>query len=133
MFGPAVLSSATTYSIEQLVADDEVAGALLRIRKGFEVDDESLALNLVDKIGPGGGFIGTRHTLEHTKKDIWRPALSDRNIYDNWVKLGAKDMRAKAKERAAGILEEHDVLPLEREQKKDIERILQDAEKGRES
>ncbi|MFH1578709.1 MAG: trimethylamine methyltransferase family protein [Thermoplasmatota archaeon] len=132
VFGPAVLSSATTYSVEQLVIDDEVAGALLRIKRGIDVDDESLALNLVDKIGPGGGFIGTRHTLEHTKKDIWRPVLSDRNIYDNWLKLGAKDMRARAKERVAVILKEHDVPPLEREQKRDIDKILQDAKNGRE-
>jgi len=132
IFGPAVLSSAITYSVEQLVIDDEVAGALLRIKRGIDVDDESLALNLVDKIGPGGGFIGTRHTMEHTKKDIWRPVLSDRNIYDSWLKLGAKDMRAKAKERVAGILEEHDVPPLEKEQKRDIDRILQDAKNRRE-
>ena len=131
MFGPAVLSSATTYSIEQLVIDDEVASALLRIKKGVDVDDENLALDLVDKIGPGGGFIGTRHTLDHAKKDIWRPALSDRNIYDNWLKLGAKDMRARAKERAETILRDHDVPPLDKEQKKDIEKILHDAEKVR--
>jgi len=132
VFGPAVLSSATTYSLEQLVVDDEVASALLRIKRGIDVDDESLALSLVDKIGPGGGFIGTRHTLEHTKKDIWRPVLSDRNIYDNWLKLGAKDMHARAKERVAGILKDHDVPPLEKEQKRDIDRILQDAKNDRE-
>ena len=132
VFGPAVLSSATTYSIEQLVIDDEVAGALLRIKKGIDVDDDALALDLIDKIGPGGGFIGTRHTLDHTKKDLWKPNLSDRNIYDNWLKLGSKDMRTRAKERAAVILEESDVPPLEKEQKKEIDEILHDAEKVRE-
>jgi trimethylamine:corrinoid methyltransferase-like protein len=70
--------------------------------------------------------------LEHSKKDIWRPVLSDRNIYDNWLKLGAKDMRARAKERVAGILKDHDVPPLEKEQKRDIDRILQDAKNDRE-
>jgi trimethylamine:corrinoid methyltransferase-like protein len=70
--------------------------------------------------------------MEHTKKDIWRPVLSDRNIYDNWLKLGAKDMRARAKERVAMILKEHDVPPLEKEQKRDIEKILKEAKNGRE-
>jgi trimethylamine:corrinoid methyltransferase-like protein len=70
--------------------------------------------------------------LDHAKKDIWRPALSDRNIYDNWLKLGAKDMRARAKERAETILRDHDVPPLDKEQKKEVEKILHDAEKLRE-
>ena len=124
VFGPAVLSSATTYSVEQLVIDDEIAGALTRIRDGMIVDDESLAVALTNKIGPGGSFLGTKHTLEHLRKDIWFPQLADRNIADNWMKLGAKDMRARAREKVLQILSEHEVQPLEKEQKKDIEQVL---------
>jgi trimethylamine--corrinoid protein Co-methyltransferase len=129
VFGPAVLSSATTYSVEQLVIDDEIASALLRIRDGMSVDDESLALDLIDKVGPGGGFIGTKHTLDHLKKEIWFPELADRNISDNWLKQGGKDMREKAREKTMRILSEHEVKPLDRETKKDIDAILKSASK----
>lgn len=127
VFGPAMLSSATTYSVEQLVIDDEIASALTRVSEGMSVDDEGLALELIAQVGPGGGFIGTKHTLEHLKKDVWLPQLADRNVADNWVKLGAKDMRAKAKERVQQILSEHEVAPLEKEQRKDIEEVLKAA------
>ena len=127
VFGPAVLSSATTYSVEQLVIDDEVAGAMTRIRDGMLVDEETLAIELINKIGPGGEFIGTKHTLEHLRKDIWFPRLADRNIADNWTKLGAKDMRARAREKVLRILSEHRVKPIEKEQKKDIDEVLKAA------
>ncbi|MDH3365926.1 MAG: trimethylamine methyltransferase family protein [Thermoplasmata archaeon] len=127
VFGPAMLSSATTYSVEQLVIDDEVAGALTRVRDGIIVDDESFALSLIDKVGPGGAFIGTKHTLEHLKKDVWMPKLVDRNIPDNWLKLGARDMRDRARERVMQILAEHVVEPLEEELRSDIERELKAA------
>lgn len=124
LFGPAVLSSATTYSVEQLVIDDEVAGALKNIQLGLRVDDDSLALELIDRMGPGGAFIGTRHTLEHMREDVWMPTLLDRNIADNWAKLGARDMRANASEVVRQILSEHHVEPLEREQRKEIDEVM---------
>ncbi len=128
VFGPAVLSSATTYSIEQLVMDDEVAGAMLRVKRDLTTNADDLALDLIDKIGPGGQFIGTRHTKDHLKTDIWRPKLADRNIFDNWMRLGAKDMRTKAKEKAIEVLQKHEVRHLDPEQKKDIDLILKQAE-----
>lgn len=124
LFGPAMLSSATTYSAEQLVIDDEIAGALSQIRSGMSVDDETLALDMVEAKGPGGSFIGTKHTLNHLRKDVWLPSLADRNIAENWERLGAKDMRAKARETVAGILSEHSVQPLEPEQMKEIGSIM---------
>lgn len=129
MFGPAVLSSATTYSVEQLVADDEVAGALLRVKRGMEVNEETLALDLIDRTGPGGGFMGSRHTLDHMRKDLWMPELLDRNVHENWVRLGSKDMRERAREKVSTILASHSVKPLEKEQEAEIRRILTNAER----
>jgi len=127
VFGPAVLSSATTYSPEQLVIDNEVAGALLRVQRGMEWDDESLAEEVIEKVGPGGGFMGTRHTLNHLRTDVWIPELADRNIHDNWVKQGSKDMLAKAKEKVNEILSRHRPKPLDKEQKREIDGILKTA------
>jgi len=127
VFGPAVLSSATTYSVEQLVVDDEAAGAMLRIRKGMDTSPESLALELVEKVGPGGGYIGTRHTMKHSRKSVWIPELTDRTIYENWVKAGSKDLRQRARDKIDRILAEHRTLDLEKEQRKDIGEVLRRA------
>ena len=95
--------------------DDEIAGALTRVCDGMPVDDEGLALELIEKTGPGGGFMGTRYTLEHLRRDVWVPRLAGRNIADNWVKLGSRDMRQNAREMVLQILSEHSVTPIEEE------------------
>ncbi len=127
VFGPAVLNSARTYSVEQLVLDDEIAASLLRIQRGIGVDEDALALDLIDRIGPGGGFIGTRHTLEHVKKDVWMPDLLDRSSGGVGSRFRGGDMGTRAKEKVQQILDEHRADPLEGEQKQEIRRILSDA------
>jgi trimethylamine--corrinoid protein Co-methyltransferase len=124
IIGPAMLSSATMYSPEQLVVDNEAVGALRRIKAGIKVDSESLALEAIDTAGPGGGYIGMRQTLEHFRKDIWVPVLVDRNLRENWTMLGKRDLRTGANEIARKIMKEHRAKPLEDEQKKEIEEVL---------
>lgn len=131
VFGAGLLDSATTYSPEQLVVDNEVAGAIARVSAGMTASAEDIAQELIERVGPGGSFLGTRHTMEHMRKSVWMPELCDRNICDNWLRLGAKGMREKAAERAKEILERHSVRPLDREQKKEIEGILGEASKLR--
>jgi len=129
VFGAGLLDSATTYSPEQLVIDNELAGAIARVRNGMSAGAEDIAQELIEKIGPGGSFLGTRHTMVHMRKSIWMPELCDRNIYGNWLRQGAKDMREKARERAREILGRHTVRSLEAEQKQEIEKILSEASK----
>lgn len=131
IFGPAVLSSAATYSLEQLVIDDEIASALTRMRKGMKVNQENLAVELIDRVGPGGSFVGTRHALNHLGVDVWLPVLADRNIEDNWIKEGSESMCSKASKMALDILSNHEVKPLDQEQKRDIDKVMKAAAKIR--
>ncbi|UCE91403.1 MAG: trimethylamine methyltransferase family protein [Methanobacteriota archaeon] len=124
LFGAALLSSAVVYSPEQLVIDNEAAGALDRVRKGMNIDSEAIALDAIKKVGPGGGFLGMRQTLDYFKNDVWMPRLLDRNVYDNWQRIGRPDMRSIAREATKKILEEHSAKPLEDEQKKEIDMIV---------
>jgi trimethylamine--corrinoid protein Co-methyltransferase len=124
LFGAALLSSAVVYSPEQLVIDNEVAGALDRVRKGAKIDSETIALDAIKKAGPGGDFLRMRQTLDYFKTDVWMPRLIDRNVYDNWERIGRPDMRSIAREMAKKILEEHSAKPLEDEQKKEIDLIV---------
>ncbi|HEX9907186.1 MAG TPA: trimethylamine methyltransferase family protein [Thermoplasmata archaeon] len=124
VFGAALLCSATTYSIEQLVADDEVAGALRRVKTGMEVSSETIALEAIGKAGPGGSYLGMKHTIDHLRKDIWMPEMVDRNVFDNWARMGSRDLRAKAREKALEILRTHQPMPLEKEQKQEIDKVV---------
>lgn len=65
-----------------------------------------------------------RQTLDYFKNDVWMPRLLDRNVYDNWQRIGRPDMRSIAREATKKILEEHSAKPLEDEQKKEIDMIV---------
>lgn len=97
----------STGSVELLVMDDEIIGMIRRIMRGIEVNDETLALDVVDNVGPGGHFLGETHTINHFKTETWFPTLIDRRRYDDWYTTGAKSLEQRVKEKTQRIIKEH--------------------------
>jgi trimethylamine--corrinoid protein Co-methyltransferase len=123
------LDSGMTNSIEQVVICDELIAYTRHFLKGLEVNDETLALDLIDEVGPDGSFMATQHTHKNFRKD-WYPKLFERRNYDAWEKDGAKSMRQRAREKALDILEHHQPEPLPEDVQGEIERIVQQAGKS---
>jgi trimethylamine--corrinoid protein Co-methyltransferase len=69
----------------QLIIDNEYASALRRFARGFKIDEESLAFDLIKEMGPGGLFTGTKHTVRHFRKEHWQPRLFSREMYNAWI------------------------------------------------
>ena len=65
--GAGLIEAATGARLEQIVIDDEVFGMILRLRRGFEVNDDTLALDLIDQVGPKGNYLGEPHTARHIR------------------------------------------------------------------
>ena len=133
ILGAGAVDSANTYSYEQLVIDDEIWGALLRIQRGFEVDDDTLAEGLIEKVGVGKHFIGEKHTLAHIQKEQWYPRLYSRikrseSVFNEEI-LGKRDLSMTARQKAKDILKSHQVKPLEKNLQQKIRAIVQAAEK----
>ena len=105
------LESGLTGSLAQLVICDEVLGWIEHFVRGVEINDETLALDLIDEVGPDGQFLDTEHTLNHFR-ERWYPKLFDRNNYDGWLAKGGKTLGERAAERVASILAEHKPEPL---------------------
>jgi trimethylamine--corrinoid protein Co-methyltransferase len=99
-------------SAEMLVLGDEVIGMAKRLIRGIEVNPETLARDVIQKVGPGGHFLLEDHTYNHFKKELWVPKLLTRQPYDTWQSQGAKDMETRVKESVKDILETHKVPPL---------------------
>ena len=106
------MDGAMSGSLDQLVLCDEIIGFAKRIREGINFDEKSFALDLIDQIGPGGEYISNAHTFKHFKKELWRPTLLDRGLYEGWVQDGRKDMRTRIREKTAAILANHSCQPL---------------------
>lgn len=126
--GLGAIDSANTMCPEALVIDNEIAHGVMRACRGFEVNDDSLAVDIIHEAGPGGVFLGERHTLRHYKTEIWMPELSDKNTYETWQRMGSKSIDKVAKEKVKEILATHKPQPIPEDVEKEISQILKRAE-----
>lgn len=118
-----------TGSLQYLVMMDEAIGYVKRLLRGIEVTPETLAVDWIEEIGPGGDFLSTRHTLEHFKTEFWYPTIIDRQMREGWESSGQKRMSDRAQEKLAMILDTHRPAPLSPEIQAGIDAIVNAAEK----
>lgn len=121
------LESGLTGSLVQLAICDEILGWLEHFARGVEITDETLALDLIDQVGPDGNFLDTDHTYEHFR-ERWYPDLFDRNNHDGWLADGGTTLAERATERVETILAEHKPEPLPEEVARTIHAIVERAE-----
>jgi len=114
-------------SPEMILFADEVIAMVKRYMRGFEIDDEHLAMDVIRRVGPGGHFLSEKHTLDHFMKEHWRPALFNRENLPNWVKKGKKTVDQKLVEKAIEILKHHKPEPLAQAVKEQLHGIWDQA------
>jgi trimethylamine--corrinoid protein Co-methyltransferase len=122
------LETKMTLSLEQLVIDDMVLGMVGRLLQGIRVDSESLALDLIQAVGPQGDFLARSHTLAHFRDELLVPGLLTRESRESWEMAGLPDLRSRARERVRAILREHRPPPLADGVSAQIEEILEAAQ-----
>jgi trimethylamine--corrinoid protein Co-methyltransferase len=128
IFYPGTMEGALTVSKESLVIDDEIVGGLYRVLEGIDVNGMTLALNVIDAVGPGGHYLGQRHTMQFLEDEHFIPSLSDRQTREKWAKAGSKGMADRAHEKVEHILAEHQVDPLGSDVEAELERIARQVE-----
>jgi len=94
-----------TASYDKLVIDNEIIGMVMRAVEGIEVNDETLAFDVLKEVGPGGHFISNRHTRRHMRSEQYIPRLSDRENRDQWNMSSSKDTDARAADKAREVLD----------------------------
>jgi len=117
------VNNGLTTSFEQIVVSAEVAGSVLRIAGGIDVDEETMALDLIAEVGPGGEYLTTEHTLKHFR-DNWFPRLIARDPYEKWEQKGRKDLGRRANEFVRHVLEKHEPKPLDLRVEEELRRIV---------
>jgi trimethylamine--corrinoid protein Co-methyltransferase len=101
-----------TCSLEEIVVVDEFIAMNRRLLGGVPVDRESLAVETIAQTGPGGHFMGSKHTRRHMREVQWRPSILNRQGRDNWLADGGLDLAAKARLKAVDLLATHQVPAL---------------------
>ena len=118
------LDCADIGSLELLVMNDEIISMARRIMRGIEINEDTLMLDLIDRIGPGGEFISTDETAHHFRQEIWRPRLMDRQPWTVWSEKGSHGMHDRIQERIHNILATHTPPPLPEGAVEQINQIL---------
>jgi trimethylamine--corrinoid protein Co-methyltransferase len=103
--------AANSASLELIAATDEFIGLIGSIMNGIEVTPDTLALEVIDQVGPGGSYLGEKHTVRHFREN-WFPTLLNRHNYEQWSARGGLSLGDRANERVRHILREHQPEPL---------------------
>jgi trimethylamine--corrinoid protein Co-methyltransferase len=113
------LESGMTGSFEMLVLSDTIIEMGRNLLKPIEINPETLALDVIEKVGPGGHFMNEENTLKHYR-EVWYHDLIDRNRYEKWLNTGGMPMGERLNRKVKKILENHKVKPFP----SDIDRLL---------
>jgi trimethylamine--corrinoid protein Co-methyltransferase len=109
-----MLENMNAVAAEQFVIDNDILGMATRVLRGIEVNDETLALDVIDDVGPGGHYLMAEHTIRHMRSEFYYPsAVVDRQGRDMWQQEGGLDARERARQIARDILANHRPAPLD--------------------
>ena len=128
LLGCGLLQGSKILSYEQMVMDCEIYSIVRKLLEGIVVDEEHLALDVIQSVGPGGNFLAQKHTRQHMK-ELWLPKLMDRRPYEQWLekKDGAREW---ANQRAKDILQSHQPDPLDPKLAAELKKIISTYERG---
>jgi trimethylamine---corrinoid protein Co-methyltransferase len=122
------LGTKMSFCMEQLVLDDMLVSMVERFLGGIKVDEESLALDLIDQVGPGGAYLTTDHTRKHHRKELLTPDLITRTSRVSGDEEDMPDLVEKARQKARQMLVEHSVPPLPEQVKEKLDAIVAEVE-----
>jgi trimethylamine--corrinoid protein Co-methyltransferase len=122
------LESGLLGSFDMLVMSDEVIGMAKRILGGVTVTPETLAVDVIERVGPGGHYLTQDHTRRHFRTEFWLPDLVDRQQRRSWQTSGGKIMAERVRAKVLDILKHHEPMPVPPEVEARLKDIIAQAE-----
>jgi trimethylamine--corrinoid protein Co-methyltransferase len=125
------LENAVTFSPQQLVIDNEIAGGVRHALRGFDVSPETLGVDVIRQVGPNGTFIDQEHTLRHMREQVFASTMFDRL---NWGAVANREtggLEEKAKTVATELMARESEPVLAPEQEQAIDEVVREAEARR--
>ncbi|MFT3891707.1 MAG: trimethylamine methyltransferase family protein [Anaerolineales bacterium] len=127
LLGCGFLHGSRIWSFAEMMMDCEIFSIVHKMMQGIVVDDETLALEAIANVGPGGHYLAQKHTRRHMR-ELFMPQFMDRRPYSEWESKG-DDARDWATAKARKILAEHQPETLDPKISEEMERIIKSVEK----
>jgi trimethylamine--corrinoid protein Co-methyltransferase len=122
------IESGMTASYQQLVTMNEVAALVKRFMRGLDINSESIALDVIHEVGPGGQYLSHEHTFQNFRQN-WVPELFNRTSNEEWKSEGSLTLGDVATQKVQKILQEHPAPPISEELSKELDKVIKKAEK----
>ena len=120
-----ILESFNCMSYEKFIIDDEMCGMVKRIKRGYEVNLDTLAFDVIKEVGPGGHFLDKDHTFDHFRTEFYQPQLSNRDDYVSWQEKGSPQSLERANKKYKDILETYEAPELPADVDKDLLKFIE--------
>lgn len=128
IYGVGQLETGVTVDYGQLVMDNDFIGMIKYALKGIPVNDETLAVDVIRKVGSFNDFLTQDHTFNHMRTEQTHPELIDRRVREEWEASGATSIHERAWEKARHILNTHKPEPLQPDVLSTIKSIIKETE-----
>ena len=120
--------SAMTGSVFQLTAMNEAIGYARRITRGIDVNEDTMAVDVIHRVGPNGHYLKDEHTRRYYKSEYWLPTLNDRSSFEDWELMGGKSFKDRTVAKVQDILATYEQVPLKDSTEELIEVVLAEGE-----
>lgn len=122
------LENCLTSCFAMLVIDNELSSVIQRTIKGIEVNDETLAFDVISEVvTKNETFLEHKHTRKHFRSGaLWVPPIGDRLPYEQWL-ISKEKIEERARQRAKELIATHEVKPLNKDVEDEFERIIKHA------
>lgn len=121
-----ILSAYLAFSREKLVLDDEMCGLLRRYEQGIEVTPETLAYDVIARVGSEGNYLMEMHTVERCRSEFWVPTVVDRSGLEEWMAGGRERAVDRAHSRWKRLVTEHEDPPLDETTVRQLGRFVEE-------
>jgi trimethylamine---corrinoid protein Co-methyltransferase len=119
-----IIEAYNCMSYEKFIIDDEICSMVKRIKRGYEIDEDTLGFDAIKETGPGGHFLDKLHTFRHFRKELFQPVLGNRDDFDTWQASGSMEITERAMKRCSEIIENHDTPELATDIEKDLKTFV---------
>ena len=127
--GAGMIEQGKTFSHLQLVMDDEIHAMVKLVLSGISTEEDRLAVEAMERVGPGGNFLADSQTLKYFKTERFFPSLLLRETRSTWESKGGKSYRERAREKVITILKNHQPTPMDEQVTREISAIVHRSEK----
>lgn len=124
-----IVDSLVVTSPLQLIIDAELFGIMFRILREIRVDNETMAAELIERVGYDASYLKSSHTLKNYEKEHHLTKLFDKRFRGPWEKAGAESVESVARKRVQSMLARHEAVPLDRDIQRKLDEIVHREEK----